>query len=89
MLLEIIKHINPIIVVPMQINICITRDVNVVVFLIYLVRYLGKGRSCMALSHSANNSSVLVLTYNFLSAESCYIAIRAGIIISISFLGAA
>jgi hypothetical protein len=27
----------------------------------------------MALSHSANNSSVLVLTYNFLSAESCYI----------------
>jgi hypothetical protein len=64
MLLEIIKH-NPIIVVPMQINICITRDVNVVVFLIYLVGYSRESRSCMALSHSANNSSVLVLTYNF------------------------
>jgi hypothetical protein len=37
----------------------------------------------MALSHSANNSSVLVLTYNFCLPNLA--TLRAGIIISISF----
>jgi hypothetical protein len=68
----------------MQINICITRDVNVV----FSSTWLGTLERQVLYGFVALCQQLICVSIDvqFLSAESCYIAIRAGIIISISFL---